>query len=81
MFASAWKVEEYKSLLEKNASLAQSMKNIISIIESGKTQAVNIGRAISTVRKELLDYVKGIKKYLVSLMVMLYSGKYDIIIL
>ena len=81
MFASAWKVEEYKSLLEKNASLAQSMKNIISIIESGKTQAVNIGRAISTVHKELLGYVKGIKKYLVSLMVMLYSGKYDIIIL
>lgn len=65
LFAIAWKVEEYKSLLEKNASLAQSMKNIISIIESGKTQAVNIGTAISTVRKELLDYVKGIKKYLV----------------
>ena len=64
LFASAWKVEEYKSLLEKNASLAQSMKNIISIIESGKTQAVNIGTAISTLRKELLDYVKGIKKIL-----------------
>ena len=62
LFASAWKVEEYKNLLEKNLSLTQTVKNIISIIiNSGNTQSINIGSTLGNLRKELLEYVKGIK--------------------
>ncbi len=61
LFAGAWKVEEYKNLLEKNLSLTQTMKSIISIIDSGNTRSINIGSALANLRKELLEYVKGIK--------------------
>ena len=61
LFAGAWKVEEYKNLLEKNLSLTQTIKNIISIIDSGNIQSINIGSALANLRKELLEYVKGIK--------------------
>ena len=60
LFAAAWKVEEFKKLLEKNLTLTQSMKNIISIIDSGNTQSINIASTLANLRKELLDYVKGI---------------------
>ena len=60
LFAGAWKVEEYKNLLEKNLSLIQTVK-IISIINSGNTQSINIGSTLGNLRKELLEYVKGIK--------------------
>ena len=55
LFASA------KNLLEKNLSLTQTVKNIISIINSGNTQSINIGSTLGNLRKELLEYVKGIK--------------------
>ena len=61
LFAGAWKVEEYKNLLEKNLSLTQTVKNIIRIIDSGNTQSINIGSTLANLRKELLEYVKGIK--------------------
>lgn len=60
LFACAWKVEEYSKLLEKNVSLSQSLKNIISIINSGLNHSLNIGATLASLRKELLDYVKGI---------------------
>ena len=60
LFACAWKVEEFSKLLEKNVSLSQSMKNIISILESGNTKSVNIATTLTSLRQELLDYVKGI---------------------
>ena len=36
------------------------MKNIISIIDSGNTQSINIASTLGNLHKELLDYVKGI---------------------
>lgn len=60
LFACAWKVEEYSKLLEKNASLSQSLNNVISIINSGVNHSLNIGATLASLRKELLDYVKGI---------------------
>ena len=62
LFASAWKVEEYSKLLEKNVSLSQSLRNIISIIDSGVNHSLNIGATLASLRKELLDYVKGNSK-------------------
>ena len=62
LFASAWKVEEYKNLLEKNLSLTQTVKNIIRIIDSGNTQSINIESTLANLHKELLEYVKGIKQ-------------------
>lgn len=59
LFACAWKVEEYSKLVEKNESLTQSLKNMVSIIDIGNTHSVNIGAALASLRKELLDYVKG----------------------
>ena len=50
-----------KNLLEKNLSLTQTVKNIISIINSGNTQSINIGSTLGNLSKELLEYVKGIK--------------------
>ncbi len=61
LFAGAWKVEEYKNLLEKNLSLTQTMKSIISIIDSGNTRSINIRSALANLWKELSEYVKGIK--------------------
>jgi hypothetical protein len=51
-------VEEFSKLLEKNASLLQSLKNLISIFDSGNTHSVNIGTTLVNLHKELLDYVK-----------------------
>jgi hypothetical protein len=59
LFACAWNVEEFSKLLEKNAYLLQSLKNLISIIDSGNTHSVNIGTTLVNLRKELQDYVKG----------------------
>ena len=42
LFASAWKVEEYKNLLKNNLSLTQTVKNIIRIIDSGNTALTKI---------------------------------------
>ena len=68
LFACAWKVEEFSKLLEKNVSLSQSMKNIISILESGNTKSVDIATTLTSLRQELLDYVKGIvRMYLVNI--------------
>jgi hypothetical protein len=60
LFASAWEAEEYKRLLEKNVTLTQTMKNVMNIIDSGNTQSINIGSILANLRKELLEYVKGI---------------------
>ncbi len=59
LFSCAWKVEEYSKLIEKNESLAQSLKNILSVIDSGNTHSVNIEATLASLRKELLNYVKG----------------------
>jgi hypothetical protein len=63
LFACAWNVEEFSKLLEKNAYLLQSLKNLISILDSGNTHSVNIGTTLVNLRKELLDYVKGTSNF------------------
>ena len=59
LFACAWRVEEYSKLLEKNGSLAQTVTNILRLMESGNTQSINIEATLATLRKELLECVKG----------------------
>ena len=59
LFACAWRVEEYSKLLEKNGSLVQTVTNILRLMESGNTQSINIEATLATLRKELLEYVKG----------------------
>ena len=59
LFACAWRVEEYSKLLEKNGSLAQTVTNILRLMESGNTQSINIEATLATLRKEFLEYVKG----------------------
>ena len=59
MFASAWNLEEYSALLNKNQSLMQSATSIIHIIESRCTHAMNIRSAICSLRSNLVEYVKG----------------------
>jgi hypothetical protein len=60
LFACAWNVEEFSKLLEKNVSLSQSLNNIISIMDSENNYSVNIATTLTSLRQELLDYVKGI---------------------
>ena len=73
LFACAWKVEEFSKLLEKNVSLSQSMKNIISILESGNTKSV--ATTLTNLRQELLDYVKGIvRMYLVNIRALILAA-------
>ena len=61
LFTCAWRVEEYSKLLEKNGSLAQTLTNILRFMESGNAQSysINIEATLATLRKELLEYVKG----------------------
>ena len=59
LFACAWRVEEYSKLLGKNGSLAQTVTNILTLMKSGNTQSINIEATLATLRKELLQFVKG----------------------
>ena len=58
LFALAWTVEGFEKLLDLNVKLTSNVNNLIAL-SLNQVKEVNIPKKLSTLRKDLEDYVKG----------------------